>query len=431
MMFPQASLVDRLAIFIPLVLLWLSSFRAQAQAIAKCWVFSPVVDEASVRAEVSTVSTVEPGTSRQLWSVSSRVTWDRPQTLGSDGAYAVSVLRMPSFQAPQFCTMEENEVLVHTEEHTFTGLDFGFLYEFTVFVLNGTSMAKSLVGVSKGFGTPDCFQATADREFCRGAVVQSAGAPIEPRLESQCQQENSALITARLSWEPPIQLNGHITAYKLQYSEPDAPPGTLPEVVTAMPESTTPEGRVTTDLRNMTLGSSYTVLISAFVIDPEDGSFKEGLQVELKFRITRTTTNVPICPKPVPTTPPPPTAPPMITTPPPKRRPNASAQQPTPAEKPQKPGNGGTHRPGHTPTRPSHEHHQPTTVSTTKGDVKEKPVPTSKKAGIAIAACLVSLGIICAVVMIVLHVVKGKMSKKPRPDTKGAQKGKKTTTSPA
>ncbi|XP_022100817.1 uncharacterized protein LOC110984702 [Acanthaster planci] len=419
-MSPQRS------IFIPVVLLWLSACGVHAQrAIAKCWLFSPVVNEASIRAEVSTVNTTEPGTSRQLWSVTSRVTWDRPESLGSDGAYAVRVLRMPSLEEPQFCSIEENEVLVRTEEHTFTGLDFGFLYEFTVFVVNGTSMAKSLVGISKGFGTPDCFQATTDREFCRTAEVQYVSAPIEPRLESQCRQENSDFITARLSWEPPIQVNGQIATYKLQYSEPRAPPGTLPEVITAMPYSTSPDGRIIAELRNMTRGSSYSVLISAFITDPVEGGFNEGLQVELKFRITRPGANVPICPKPVPTMPPPPTAPPMITGPPPKRPPNVNVQQPTPAEKPPKPTNGQTNRPrpGPGPT--------PTTVSTTKGDVHEKPVASSKKAGIAIAVCLVSLGIICAVAMVIAHFVRGRATQKARPDTKGAQKGKKTTTPPA
>ena len=74
-----------------------------------------------------------------------------------------------------------------------------------------------------------------------------------------------------------------------------------------------------------------------------------------------------------------------------------------------------------------------TTRSTTKDHVGEKAVSSSKTAGIAVAACLVSIGIICAAVLFVLHLLKERTTKEAaiRPDTKGAQKGTKTTTSPA
>ena len=85
--------------------------------------------------------------------------------------------------------------------------------------------------------------------------------------------------------------------------------------------------------------------------------------------------------------------------------------------------------------------HPPTTLpnktpeSTTKSRVEEKSVSSSKTAGIAVAASLVSLGVVCAFVLLVVHLMKEKMRKTPpavaRPGTKGLQKGTKTATSPA
>ncbi len=428
-MYPHVSLAQRLAAVITvLVLLWTSPCWAQ-QVIAKCWLFSPDVNEESINVEMSTVSRGDGSDAtmgRHLWSVSARVTWERPPTLGADGAYAVSVVRMPSFQPPKLCQIEERETVVSAEEFVFAGLDFGFLYEFRIFVVNSTALSKSLVVVAKGFGTSDCFQATGDKDFCRTAEVQFAGAPIKPRLDALCRQRaDSSLIQAQISWEPPIQALGSITAYKMQYSHVDAPAGTAPDVITAMPDISA-GGRVHTELYDLTSGTSYTLLISAFVA--QDGSFNEGLEVELNFQTTGTLTSFYICSDLPAATPPGKITPkpPVRTTPVPGNLNEVNATTMTEhvtgtmAEQPNTASDVEITRPA-------------VTARLTTKDVGEKAVSSSKTAGIAVAACLVSLGIICAVVPFVLHLVKERMTKKSatRPDTKGAQKGTKTSTSPA
>ncbi|XP_071794957.1 uncharacterized protein [Asterias amurensis] len=437
MMYPHVSLAQRLsAVISVLVLLWSSQCWAQ-QVIAKCWLFSPDVDEASINVEMSTVNRgdrSDAATGGQLWSVSAKVTWARPPTLGVDGAYAVSVVRMPSFQPPKLCQIETTETVVTPEEFVFNGLDFGFLYEFRIFVVNRTALSKSLVVVAKGFGTSDCFQATGDKEFCRTAEVQFAGSPIEPRLDALCRkQANSSTIKAQVSWEPPIQIQGFVTAYKMQYSQADAPAGTLPEVTTAMPDISE-GGRVHSELFDLATGTSYTLLISAFVV--QDGGFNEGLEVELNFQTTGALTSFSICMD-LPTTLAPPTPPKKVT------------PKPPPVKQPTTPSPGNlniinatvmtedvlTGTMAEQPTSNTETTRLPdvTTRSTTKDHVGEKAVSSSKTAGIAVAACLVSIGIICAAVLFVLHLLKERTTKEAaiRPDTKGAQKGTKTTTSPA
>ncbi|XP_072038696.1 uncharacterized protein [Amphiura filiformis] len=262
--------------------------RTQTQLLTdKCWFTAPTIAEDSINIQVVTrnsTTSLRDGLTSSAWNITATITWSRPTDLKKGGAYVVKLNQIPSFVEPSFCEVGSDETIVRNgEQYTFYNLEFGFLYEFTVYVYNVTKSSKALEGTTRGFATPDCFQATGDRRFCSGEEVEFAGAPIEPILNHLCQ--NDSLVRATISWFPPIQYNGDLTSYGVQHAEL-GPRGLLKsETAYVIPETNRgPDGRIYYTIIDLQPGLAYLIEITPYVTTQADTNTTDaGLVVEMTF----------------------------------------------------------------------------------------------------------------------------------------------------
>ncbi|XP_071490650.1 uncharacterized protein [Diadema antillarum] len=275
---------------------------AQGDLIGNCWVDAPQVSETSVRIDMDTQQTTAPDGGTR-WNVNVRLSWQRPAGMEPEDMYILDlkpVGEMTNFESVMSdpCQVNNNEVIVGSEEYVFHNLSFGQFYELAIYLYRPTRQQKSIASAMAAFETPDCFHVTGDMDLCmKGVAIEYSGAPMEPQVNNLCRNATSGLYQISLSWLPPFQVNGEVALYVVMYGllssmapdvfvDPASFEGMQAKNVTPPAtgnESIPVDFRLTTNLEDLEGGKLYFVSITPFVNASSEGGIYPGLSGELTF----------------------------------------------------------------------------------------------------------------------------------------------------
>ncbi|XP_022105280.1 muscle, skeletal receptor tyrosine-protein kinase-like [Acanthaster planci] len=159
--------------------------------------------------------------SEDKWTVDAVGSWKRPPGVFTRYGVRLSIAPMNLSNA-HVCEIDSaSYTLTENESITFSDVNFGFPYEMMVRTVDDDKdiMQPSVQGSSIGpIQSPDCYEETQSEAFCRGKAVQTTGKPVDLRIDGITRQEDGQ-IEVRSSWIRPIQSNGEIRMYGVNYKQ--------------------------------------------------------------------------------------------------------------------------------------------------------------------------------------------------------------------